>query len=333
MLFSEKDTFIPVKSECASRLRIGVAIMSLKGRNFVDLSEFERFELRHILDTAHDLKRKQRRGEAHELLKGKSLAMIFMKSSTRTRVSFEVGMTQLGGHALYLQPSGTQLGRGETIADTARVLSRYCDVIMARVYSHSEVTGLAEYATVPVINGLSDFLHPCQIMADLLTIEEHKGHLEGLKITYVGDSNNVSNSIMQGCPIMGMDVTIGSPKGYTPSKEIMERAAALSKRYETTLTVVNDPFEAVAGADVIYTDTFFSMGQERSKEKEEALMRFQVNTRLLEHAKNDVIVMHCLPAHREEEATSEVLDGLHSVIFDQAENRLHAQKAILSLIV
>ncbi|RLI57949.1 MAG: ornithine carbamoyltransferase [Candidatus Thorarchaeota archaeon] len=307
--------------------------MELKGRNFIDLSDFGRPELRYFLDTGHDLKRKQKRGEPHEILKGKSLAMIFMKSSTRTRVSFEVGMTQLGGHALYLQPSGTQLGRGETIGDTAQVLSRYCDVIMARVYAHSEIAGLAEHATVPVINGLSDLLHPCQIMADLMTIEEHKGRLEGLKITYVGDSNNVSNSIMQGCTIMGMDVTIGSPEGYTPSEEIMKRAETLSKKYGTTLEVVNDPKEAVKGADVIYTDTFFSMGQERSKEKEEALMAFQVNRTLVNAAKNDVIVMHCLPAHRDEELTSEVMDGPHSVVFDQAENRLHAQKGIMALIV
>ena len=307
--------------------------MSLKGRNFVDLADFERFELRRVLDTAHDLKRKQKRGEPHELLKGKSLAMIFMKSSTRTRVSFEVGMTQLGGHALFLQPSGTQLGRGETIGDTALVLSRYCDVIMARVFGHYEVAGLDKYGTVPVINGLSDLLHPCQIMADMQTIEEHKGKLEGLKITYVGDSNNVSNSIMQGCTIMGMDVTIGSPKGYTPSDDMMKKATALSKRYGTTLEVVNEPSDAVKGADVIYTDTFFSMGQEKSKEKEDALMPFQVNKALIGKAKSDVIVMHCLPAHRDEELTSEVMDGPHSVVFDQAENRLHAQKAILALIV
>ena len=307
--------------------------MSLKGRNFVDLADFERFELRRVLDTAHDLKRKQKRGEPHELLKGKSLAMIFMKSSTRTRVSFEVGMTQLGGHALFLQPSGTQLGRGETIGDTALVLSRYCDVIMARVFGHDEVTGLAKHGTVPVINGLSDLLHPCQIMADMQTIEEHKGKLEGLKITYVGDSNNVSNSIMQGCTIMGMDVTIGSPKGYTPSDDMMKKATVLSKRYGTTLEVVNEPGDAVKGADVIYTDTFFSMGQEKSKEKEDALMPFQVNKALIGKAKSDVIVMHCLPAHRDEELTSEVMDGPHSVVFDQAENRLHAQKAILALIV
>jgi ornithine carbamoyltransferase len=307
--------------------------LSLKGRNFVNLAEFEKLELRRFLDTAHDLKQKQKRGEPHELLKGKSLAMIFMKSSTRTRVSFEVGMTQLGGHALFLQPSGTQLGRGETIGDTALVLSRYCDVIMARVFGHDEVADLAKYGTVPVINGLSDLLHPCQIMAHMQTIEEHKGKLEGLKITYVGDSNNVSNSIMQGCTIMGMDVTIGSPKGYTPSEKMMKKATTLSKRYGTTLEVVNDSGEAVKGADVIYTDTFFSMGQEKSKEKEDALMPFQVNKTLVGKAKSDVIVMHCLPAHRDEELTSEVMDGSHSVVFDQAENRLHAQKAILALIV
>ncbi|MFW9910940.1 MAG: ornithine carbamoyltransferase [Candidatus Thorarchaeota archaeon] len=308
--------------------------MDFKGRSFVDLSDFNRDELRAFLDKAHELKRKQKNGEPHQILKGKSLAMIFMKSSTRTRVSFEVGMTQLGGHALYLQPSGTQLGRGETIADTAKVLSRYCDVIMARVFGHNEVTELAEHATVPVINGLSDYNHPCQIMADMMTIEEHKGKLEGLKIAYVGDSNNVSNSIMQGCTIMGMDVTIGSPKGYTPSEEIIKKADTLSKTYKTTVEVVNDPSDAVKGAAVIYTDTFFSMGQERSKEKEDALMPFQVNRALVGKAGKDVIVMHCLPAHRDEELTSDIMDDTkYSVVFDQAENRLHAQKGIMALIV
>ena len=312
----------------------GGLIMSLKGRNFIDLADYDRTELRKILDTAHDLKKKQKNGEPHLLLEGKSLAMIFMKSSTRTRVSFEVGMTQLGGHALYLQPSGTQLGRGETIGDTAKVLSRYCDVIMARVYAHSDVTELGDHATVPVINGLSDYNHPCQIMADMLTIEEHKGHLEGIKIAYVGDSNNVSNSIMQGCTIMGLDVTIGSPKGYTPIEEIMKKSARLAEQYGTTITVTNDPKDAVHNADVIYTDTFFSMGQEKSKEKEDALMPFQVNRKLVEHAKKDVIVMHCLPAHRDEELTSDIMDdATYSVVFDQAENRLHAQKAILALLV
>ena len=308
--------------------------MDFKGRSFVDLSDFKRDELRAFLDKAHELKRKQKNGEPHQILKDKSLAMIFMKSSTRTRVSFEVGMTQLGGHALYLQPSGTQLGRGETIADTAKVLSRYCDAIMARVFGHNEVTELAEHATVPVINGLSDYNHPCQIMADMMTVEEHRGKLEGLKIAYVGDSNNVSNSIMQGCTIMGMDVTIGSPKGYTPSEEIIKRADALSKTYKTTLEVVNDPVDAVKGATVIYTDTFFSMGQERSKEKEDALMPFQVNRALVGKANKDAIVMHCLPAHRDEELTSDIMDDIkYSVVFDQAENRLHAQKGIMALIV
>jgi ornithine carbamoyltransferase len=204
---------------------------------------------------------------------------------------------------------------------------------MARVFGHDEVMGLAEFGTVPVVNGLSDLLHPCQIMADMMTIEEHRGNLEGQKIAYVGDSNNVSNSIMQGCTIMGMDVSIGSPKGYTPAEEIMKKATQLSKRYGTTLEVVNNPDDAVKGADVIYTDTFFSMGQERSKEKEDVLMAFQVNKALVGKAKSDVIVMHCLPAHRDEELTSEVMDGPHSVVFDQAENRLHAQKGILALIV
>lgn len=307
--------------------------MSLKGRHFVDLYDWQRDELRKILDKSYELKEKLKNGEAHRLLENKSLAMIFMKSSTRTRTSFEVGMTQLGGHALYLGKSGTQLARGETIGDTAKVLSRYCDGIMARVYAHSDITGLAEHATVPVVNGLTDFLHPCQIAADLFTIEENKDELEGLKITYVGDSNNVSNSIMQGCTIMGMDVTIGSPKGHTPEKEIMERAEELSEKHGTNLQIVSDPIKAVKDADVIYTDTFFSMGEERSKEETDRLMPFQINKELVSHAKPDVIVMHCLPAHREEEITSEVMDGPHSVVFDQAENRMHVQKAILALLM
>lgn len=307
--------------------------MSLKGRHFVDLYNWQRNDLRKILDKSYELKEKLKKGEPHPILKGSSLAMVFMKSSTRTRTSFEVGMTQLGGHALYLGKSGTQLARGETIGDTAKVLSRYCEGIMARVYAHSEITGLAEHSTVPVINGLTDFLHPCQITADLFTIEENKGELEGLKITYVGDSNNVSNSIMQGCTIMGMDVTIGSPKGHTPEKEIMRRAEELSEKHGTELKIVNDPVEAVKDADIIYTDTFFSMGEDRTKEETERLMPFQVNKDLVSHAKPDVIVMHCLPAHREEEITSEVMDGSHSVVFDQAENRLHAQKAILALLM
>ncbi len=307
--------------------------MSLKGRHFVDLYNWQRNDLRKILDKSYELKEKLKKGEPHPILKGSSLAMVFMKSSTRTRTSFEVGMTQLGGHALYLGKSGTQLARGETIGDTAKVLSRYCEGIMARVYAHSEITGLAEHSTVPVINGLTDFLHPCQITADLFTIEENKGELEGLKITYVGDSNNVSNSIMQGCTIMGMDVTIGSPKGHIPEKEIMKRAEELSEKHGTELNIVNDPVEAVKDADIIYTDTFFSMGEDRTKEETERLMPFQVNKDLVSHAKPDVIVMHCLPAHREEEITSEVMDGSHSVVFDQAENRLHAQKAILALLM
>ncbi|MGV9102975.1 MAG: ornithine carbamoyltransferase [Candidatus Thorarchaeota archaeon] len=307
--------------------------VSLKGRHFVDLYNWQRNDLRKILDKSYELKEKLKKGEPHPILKGSSLAMVFMKSSTRTRTSFEVGMTQLGGHALYLGKSGTQLARGETIGDTAKVLSRYCEGIMARVYAHSEITGLAEHSTVPVINGLTDFLHPCQITADLFTIEENKGELEGLKITYVGDSNNVSNSIMQGCTIMGMDVTIGSPKGHTPEKEIMRRAEELSEKHGTELKIVNDPVEAVKDADIIYTDIFFSMGEDRTKEETERLMPFQVNKDLVSHAKPDVIVMHCLPAHREEEITSEVMDGSHSVVFDQAENRLHAQKAILALLM
>jgi ornithine carbamoyltransferase len=256
--------------------------------------------------------------------------MIFEKSSTRTRVSFEVGMTQLGGHALFLSPNDLQLGRGETIADTARVLSRYVDGIMYRAFRHEDVRELARHATVPVINGLDDREHPCQIIADLLTIQESKGSLKRLKLAYVGDGNNVCNSLLLGSAIVGMAMTAACPPGFEPNPEILEEARQIAKEKGSSLEVVHDPKSGVRGADVVYTDVWVSMGQEKDREKKEQVFRpFQVNAKLLDHAKPDAVVMHCLPAHRGLEITDDVIDGPRSIVLDQAENRLHAQKAIL----
>ena len=284
-----------------------------------------------ILELATSIKNRTKAGEPYEPLRGKSLAMIFEKSSTRTRVSFEVGVTQLGGHALFLSPNDLQIGRGETIADTARVLSRYVDGIMYRAYKSENVRELARHATVPVINGLDDKEHPCQIIADLLTLGEHKGKLAGLKLAYVGDGNNVCNSLLIGCAEVGMHMTAGVPKGYEPDAHLLSEARRIAQDTAARIEVVHDPFEAVRNADVLYTDVWVSMGREKEKEERERLfLPFQVNEKLVRAANPDTVVMHCLPAHRGLEITDEVVDGPHSIVFDQAENRLHAQKAILA---
>ncbi|MEM0137114.1 MAG: ornithine carbamoyltransferase [Thermoplasmata archaeon] len=265
----------------------------------------------------------------YDALISKSLAMIFEKPSTRTRTSFEVAMTQLGGHALYMSPRDMQLGRGETIEDTAKVLSRYVDAIVYRAFDHNMVVSLAKNATVPVINALDDVEHPAQIVADLMTIFEKKGKLKGLKISFIGDGNNVANSLMLGSAIVGADFYIASPKGY----EIKEKYVKLAKEVagnNSKIVITNDPIEAARDADVIYTDVWVSMGEESEKEKKEkAFKDYQVNISLVENAKKDFLFMHCLPAHRGLEVTSEVIDGPNSIVFDEAENRLHAQKAIL----
>lgn len=283
-----------------------------------------------LLELAAKIKNRTKAGEPYEPLRGKSLAMIFEKASTRTRVSFEVGMTQLGGHALFLSPNDLQVGRGETIADTARVLSRYVDGIMYRAYKHEDVRELARHATVPVINGLDDKEHPCQIATDLFTIQEHKGDPKGLKLAYVGDGNNVCNSLLIGCAILGMRVAAGVPKGYEPDGQILAAAKRIGKETGATVAVVHDPFEAVRDADVVYTDVWVSMGMEQEKEERERTFGpYQVNEKLVSAAKPDAVVMHCLPAHRGVEITDDVIDGPRSIVFDQAENRLHVQKAIL----
>jgi len=298
-------------------------------RYLVSMLDIEK-ELPEIVDYGIEIKKEWKNGNAKEYLRNKSLGMIFEKPSTRTRVSFEVAMTQLGGHALYLSPKDLQIGRGETIGDTAKVLSRFVDGIMYRAFSSSMMKELAENATVPVINGLDDKEHPCQIVADLMTIKEHKGELKGLNFTYIGESNNVSNSLMLGCAIMGMNVTICSPEGYTPEQYFIEKAEELHSIYGGSLRIVTDPVEGVREADVVYTDVWVSMGDETPEAiKKKQFEGFQVNMKLMSHARNDAIIMHCLPAHRGVEIDDEAVDSKQSVVFDEAENRLHAQKAIL----
>jgi len=298
-------------------------------KDFISILDFKD-RLQEILRIGGEIKKKFKNGEPYHPLAGKSLGMIFEKPSTRTRISFEVGTTQLGGHALYLSPKDLQLGRGETIADTAKVLSRYVDGIMYRAFEHDMMLELAENATVPVISGLDDVEHPCQIMADLMTIREHKEDFDR-KFVYVGDGNNVCHSLLLGSAIVGMDMIACTPKGYEPDTEFVEKAKKIAKGTGSSIEISNDPMKSVKNTDVIYTDVWVSMGDEDEKKKRmKDFEGFQVNTSLVEKAKDDVIVMHCLPAHRGVEITDNVLDGEHSVVFDQAENRLHAQKAIMA---
>jgi len=306
----------------------------LKGRSLDSLFHLSKEEIEQILTTSELLKSQLVRGEERPLLKGKTLAMIFEKPSTRTRVSFEVGMWQLGGYALYLSANDLQLGRGETIADTAQVLSRYVDGIMARVFAHQTILDLIKYSRVPVINGLSDLTHPCQGLADLFTIYEKKGRLSGLKLAYVGDGNNVAHSLLYGCSKVGMDITLACPKGYEPNPDVVSKAKEEGKRSGCAVKVTKDLKEAVREADIIYTDVWASMGKEKERGKRLKVFKpYQVNGKLVKKAKEDYIFMHCLPAHRGEEVTDEVADSENSVIFDQAENRLHTQKALLALIM
>jgi len=260
--------------------------------------------------------------------------MIFQKPSLRTRISFEMGMLQLGGQALYLSPNEIQLGVRESVPDVARVLSRYVDGIMARVFAHRHIEELAAHATVPVINGLSDYSHPCQALADLFTIHERRGELAGLKLAYVGDGNNVAHSLLFAATKVGMDIALATPRGYEPDAGVVEKARRFAAGSGSRVTLTDDPTAAVQGADIIYTDVWTSMGQEAERERRLAVFPpYQVNAALIAQAKPDVLVMHCLPAHRGEEITDEVIDGPHSIVFDQAENRLHAQKAILALLM
>lgn len=303
-------------------------------KDLISLHDLTSEEVEHLLKFGLKLKDEQKKGIAHHLLKGKTLGMIFTKSSTRTRVSFEVGMTQLGGYPLFLSSNDIQLGRGETIHDTAKVLERYLDGIMIRTYAHSDVIELAEEANIPVINALTDLLHPCQVLADLMTAYEHKGKLEGLKFAYIGDGNNMAHSIMYGCAKAGLDCAIATPEDYKCDAEVTENAKSDFKSAGRNLVLTTDPEEAVKNADIVYTDTWVSMGQESEKaERQRIFMPYQVNAKLFGKAKEDAVFMHCLPAYRGYEVTEDVIDGPQSVIFDEAENRLHAQKAVMATLM
>jgi len=308
--------------------------MSLKGKDLLSIHDLSNAEINEILDLAKDLKAKQKAGIEHQLLKGQTLGMIFQKASTRTRVSFEVGMWQLGGMALFLSSKDLQIGRGEPIKDTARVLSRYVDGIMIRTFSHEDVKELAQYSDVPVINALTDLMHPCQALADILTIAEHKGSLKGLKLAYIGDGNNMVNSLMHACAKVGMHISVAVPKGYEPDEAMVAEARADAAETGSIITICTDPLEAAQDADALYTDVWASMGQEGEQlARQEAFIGYQINNATLQAAKKDAIVLHCLPAHRGEEITDEVMEGPQSAVFDEAENRLHVQKAIMALLM
>ncbi len=298
-------------------------------RDFLTIRDLTKKEIEYLLKRSLDLKSGAEAGKCP--LIGKSIGLFFEKPSTRTRVSFEVGIYQLGGQPLYLNPKEIQLGRGETIADTARVLSRYLTAAVLRTNTHITIQEFASFATVPVINGLSDLHHPCQALADLMTIQEKKGTLKGMRIAYIGDGNNVANSLIEASALMGIDMVIACPEDYCPDKGILQRAQSSA---QGAITVVKDPGEAAAEADVIYTDVWVSMGQEKEVDKKiSQLADYQVNSALLSRAKNDAVVLHCLPAHRGQEITDEVMDGPQSAVFDQAENRLHTEKALLEFLL
>ncbi len=302
--------------------------------HLISLNDLTQKEIFDILTVAEKLKDENKKGITHHILEGKTLGMIFSKSSTRTRVSFEVGMYQLGGHALFLSSNDIQLGRGECIYDTANVLSRYLDGIMIRTFAHGDVIELAKYGQIPVINALTDYLHPCQVLADLLTIKEHKGTLKGLKLAYLGDGNNMANSLLYGCTKVGMNISVASPEKYTCPSEVIENAKNTAKETGVTVEITTDAKSAIKDADVVYTDTWISMGQEDQKaEKIKLFGGYQVNKELFSLAKDDAIFLHCLPAYRGYEVTEDVIDGKNSVIFDEAENRLHAQKAVMALLM
>ena len=302
----------------------------MEHKNLVSLAELSSEEIHEILETARILKLESKAGVRHDMLAGKTLAMIFQKPSLRTRVSFETGMWRLGGHAIYLGPSDIKLGQRETTEDIALNLSRYVDGIMARVFKHESIAGLAEHATVPVINGLCDIYHPCQGLADILTVWEKKRTFEGLTLTFIGDGNNVAHSLINGCAKVGMAFRIACPKGFEPNQDIVDAARALGASVE----IFNDPREAAAGSDVLYTDVWVSMGQEsEASSKQNAFEGFTVNEEIVALANKDAIILHCLPAHYDEEITYAASRSRGSAIFDQAENRMHAQNAVMALLM
>ena len=304
-------------------------------KDVLSIADLSASEINKILKLAGKLKKDQKAGRSRPLLHGKTLGMVFQKPSTRTRVSFEVGMYQLGGNALYLSANDIQLARGETIEDTAKTLSLYLDCIMARVYDHTDVQTLAKYASVPVINGLSDSYHPCQILADLLTIQEHKKKLKGLQLAWLGDGDNVCNDLMIGCAKTGISMVAACPKGYQPLEESVRMAQSEGKKMGADISITEDPIAAAKDADIIVTDTFVSIGKEGEKATRQAtfLPKYQVNSDIMKLAKKDAIFMHCLPAKRGQEVTADVIDGKSSVVWHEAENRLHAQKALLCMLM
>lgn len=296
-------------------------------KDFISIADYSREEIEAIFELTAELKEKTKKREEHHLCKGQTMSMIFAKPSARTRISFETGMYQLGGYALYLSPNDIGIGTREAVKDVAQVISRYNDIIMARLFDHLHMEELAKYATVPVVNGLSDYNHPCQIMADIFTVKEHRANLDDLKITYIGDGNNIANSWINLAAKLPMHLVICSPSGYEPNTDTLNYAnnAGISK-----IEVISDPASAVKDSDVVYTDVWASMGQEdEAKERRKIFMPYQINTDLMQHARKDALVMHCLPAHRGDEITDEVIDSPQSIVFDEAENRMHLQKAII----
>ncbi len=298
-------------------------------KDFLNISDLTKREIEEIIDYALKLKKDR---FSDKTLQNKSIGLVFMKPSTRTRISFEVGVYQMGGQPIYIQGSSTQMSRGEDIKDTARVLSRYLDGLVIRTYAHSEVEELARYSDFPVINALTDYAHPCQVLADFQTIYEIFGRLEGLKLAYIGDGNNMANTLLVGCALMGMDISVASPEGFEPNGKAVAEALQYSKETGAKIEILNSPEEAARGANILYTDVWVSMGQEEEKDKVNAFKDFSINKELLKVADEKAIVMHCLPAHKGEEITEEVFEMFADVIFEQAENRLHSQKSLMSYL-
>jgi len=303
-------------------------------RDFLAIHDFTTKEIEHLLIRAKELKAMQKKGVEQPLLKGKTLGLLFEKQSTRTRVSFEVAIFQLGGYSLYLSPAQIQMGRGEEVRDTAKVFSRYIDAVVIRTFSHEIIEEWARHSDIPVINGLTDLHHPCQVISDMLTILEKKNRISGIRLAYIGDGNNVAHSLVEGAALMGMEIRLASPEGYEPDEVIIDNAKRLAKETGAVIKVMQDPSEAAEGADVVYTDVWTSMGLEAEEDDRRSIFqRYQVNRDLMERAKKDAIIMHCLPAHRGEEITNDMMESQMAVVFDQAENRLHVQKALLEMLM